>query len=512
MSARHKENPFEGLWRASAQEAVPYTEDFPEALLVLPELLDGAIGQGNAKQVTISLIAILKTKYSLSVKDTGSGIKNETRLLKWASAKEEDNYHRNGHGTKKFITKCDPNWATAKWEIWSRRVGGNVKRYSGPFDGLETPVEEFEDDTTTLMPSGTEIRIDFEMSILKSKSGTDYSDPNQLLIALRELICTRYSEARMTKTDFIVHIEHPSLTKPYHVSSHTHGWHSFEWHLQDGVKQGYIVKLPHASQEVSIDKGKWICSTFFINKDGRADYPLKDLFPTYGARNQSASRVHTFLEERMIEAINLHTLAGRDAPHNDYNGQICIVQFTTNKEGDYESLPKPCTTKVSFYEKDPQFVKFKHDFGKLIATKLGLPAVKWVKDNHPPKPPTPPSTPPSTPKPTPIPTPGPIPEPTPKPTPKPTPAPTPKPAPAPPPKPPAPTPKPAPPTKLELWGISINLSTTQELLIQNGNYSYNVPNCKQHCRDSLIHKINSCETKNDASSFLRKWVKLYKND
>lgn len=40
---------FESLWRASAHEAVPHTDLFPEALLVLPELTDNSISANATK-------------------------------------------------------------------------------------------------------------------------------------------------------------------------------------------------------------------------------------------------------------------------------------------------------------------------------------------------------------------------------------------------------------------------------------------------------------------------------
>jgi len=46
---------YNAMWRASAHEAVPYTNDFPECFLVLPELIDGAIAQGDASIVKINL-------------------------------------------------------------------------------------------------------------------------------------------------------------------------------------------------------------------------------------------------------------------------------------------------------------------------------------------------------------------------------------------------------------------------------------------------------------------------
>jgi hypothetical protein len=42
---------FAAGWRSSAHEAVPYTDDFPECLLVLPELYDGSLNQGNATEI-----------------------------------------------------------------------------------------------------------------------------------------------------------------------------------------------------------------------------------------------------------------------------------------------------------------------------------------------------------------------------------------------------------------------------------------------------------------------------
>lgn len=46
---------FHSLWRASANEAVAYANDFPEALLVLPELIDGALGDGRASEICIDI-------------------------------------------------------------------------------------------------------------------------------------------------------------------------------------------------------------------------------------------------------------------------------------------------------------------------------------------------------------------------------------------------------------------------------------------------------------------------
>jgi hypothetical protein len=144
---------FHALWRSSAFEAVPYTDDFPEALLVLPELIDGSIGQGQASKIILQ-ITLNGTKSNLKVRDNGVGIKNERRLLQWAAQKASDNLHRNGHGTKKCLTKWEQDYTKANWTIKYRLLGKNLQIIKGPFKGRDTDVSEDETDETTLMPSG----------------------------------------------------------------------------------------------------------------------------------------------------------------------------------------------------------------------------------------------------------------------------------------------------------------------------------------------------------------------
>ena len=71
---------YNAQWRASAHEAVPYTEDLAECFLVLPELIDGSIAQGNASKVTID-IQIKDNKGTLKVTDNGIGIKSNIRWI-----------------------------------------------------------------------------------------------------------------------------------------------------------------------------------------------------------------------------------------------------------------------------------------------------------------------------------------------------------------------------------------------------------------------------------------------
>ena len=93
-------------------------------------------------------------------------------------------------------------------------------------------------------------------------------------------------------------------------------------------------------------------------------------FPTYGNRNMNSSRVHISLDGRMIEAIPIWKLVGRESNHNDYNGLVGFVNFVSNTPGDFNKMPIPCTTKVSFYEPGKVFKEFVTDVGVVIRNSL----------------------------------------------------------------------------------------------------------------------------------------------
>ena len=350
------DDDWEGLWRGSATEAVPYAEDYTEALIVLPELWDGAIGQGQASTVTTTMKWLTEEKALLTVKDDGLGIKNERRLLRWAAPKSTDNLHRNGHGTKKALTKFHRDYPTAVWTIKYRRKGKNLQIISGPFLGNDTKVEEVEesDDHETLMPSGTQIEIEFNPTVL----GKYAADCDGLHNALRELVTTRMSEAVLQKTDFIIDIQKFKYSKS--ISGKAAGWHSFEWHMENAIASKTTkVVSKHVEQIVG---GRWEYTQYHILPSGKSSYHLKDprMFPLYGQKNMLGSRVHISLDDRMIEAIHMYKIMKSPANHNNYNGQVGFVRFFADSpQAAVDHMPIPCTTKVSFYENGDVFKKFK---------------------------------------------------------------------------------------------------------------------------------------------------------
>ena len=367
---------FHALWRSSAFEAVPYTDDFPEALLVLPELIDGSIGQGQASKITVQ-IALNSTKSNLKVRDNGVGIKNERRLLQWAAQKASDNLHRNGHGTKKCLTKWEQDYTKANWVIKYRVAGKNLQVIKGPFKGRDTDVNEDETDQTTLMPSGVEISIDFDTTVLAGLA----ENPDSLFKALKELIQTRYSEAVFERTEFVIDISAGDAAKklaPHSSKNAKAPWHSFKACVEKSFEDPRISMV--YTNRVQIEGGQYVVEVYYNTILGNTAFTLKKEFPKYGLKSMKSSRAHVSLDGRMIEAIPIYQLMGRDANHNDFNGFIVFVNFTPNTPADFNKLPSPCTTKVSLYENDPVLTIFKADFAKMMAPVIKDVLAKVEKD------------------------------------------------------------------------------------------------------------------------------------
>ena len=349
---------YHALWRSSAHEAVPYTDDFPEALLVLPELCDGSIGQGNASRITIQ-ISLDGENSKLKVTDNGGGIRNERRLLAWAASKATSNIHRNGHGTKKCLTKWEPNYEKAAWTICWRLPGKNLQTTTGPFKGYspDSIIDDEGADTIRLMPSGCEISIGFNaQSIL----GDLANNPDGLYTAIREIIQTRYSQETLSKTEFILDISHPLNTKLVSRSSKKEKWNSFKTCVINSIKNNIVKKLHESTHQ--IDGGYYTIEIYFIEVDGKTSFALKKEFPKYGLKSMRSSRAHMSLDQRVIEASPIYQLLGLEANHNDYNGYKVFVNFVPNTKDDFAKLPVPCTTKVSLYENDPVYKKFVINF------------------------------------------------------------------------------------------------------------------------------------------------------
>jgi 5-methylcytosine-specific restriction endonuclease McrA len=337
---------FNAQWRASAHEAVQYSDDMPECFLVLPELIDGAISQGAASKIIIS-ININNDVGILKVTDNGKGISNIDRLLNWASKDSTTVHHRYGHGSKKCLTKWNKDYYS-KWYIKHRTCdkkgkSGSLFTYNGPFRGIKMQADEDENDDTSLMPSGLEWCIEFNN---KEIMGNNCS-PEKIFEIIKETLRTRYSKKFFDVTEFIIQVN------DIKESSKDKKWKTFQECLEDEVKLNNCKIIKNISEDFNDIKMTYVKYNIFI--DGHKDFNLKKEFPIYGRKNMLCSRLHIALSGRTIEIAPFWKfIKGRESNHNSLNGIFGFINF----EGDYTKMPTPCTTKVSFYENCDNFKKF----------------------------------------------------------------------------------------------------------------------------------------------------------
>ena len=349
---------YNAQWRASAHEAVPYTEDLPECLSVFPELLDGAIGQGKAPKVTIE-IELNETTGILKVIDNGKGVTNPKRLLTWASKQSTELHHRYGHGSKKCLTKWSKDYSTAKWYVRFRTCDkrgkySSLTTFKAPFRGLDDNGEEDAEDETTLIPSGTEWCIDFNRSILGN-----FNSAQELLNIIKEIIRTRYSAKYLSTTEFIITVKEGDKIITESSKDSTKNWKTFEECLQDEITNGNAVIINNTVHPFN-DGINMRYTLYHLKINGNLRFDLKLEFPTYGAKNIKCARLHIALDGRTIEIPYIWKFfRGREGPHNDYNGLFGIVNFEGIGDSPiiFDSMPTPCTTKVSFYNNCPNYRK-----------------------------------------------------------------------------------------------------------------------------------------------------------
>ena len=367
-------NDFNGLWRASANEGVPYSEDFPEALLVLPEFIDGALGAGQASIIDIKFDITNPTECELIINDNGKGLISEKRMKSWSSKdigndKTENIY---GHGSKKALTKFAPDYTSAKWELFWRKqdkrgVSGVLNILSSPFNGLDTKHIEDENNDTICPGHGTCWKVIFDISVLGN-----INTAQSIMNAMQEIIRVRYEPSYFH--EYIINLEVTNGLDVFKKSSSE--WKSLKECLDNAVELG-DVKKTH-DDTITIDKTTAKYCFYEIIIDGR-QFNIPGL-SKFGKKNMEASRVHLARNGRYIEAMPYSKFIGKK-DHNSANGKIGFIIFTG------EELPTPCTTKVKLQEDCPILKKMKDEIIVRLKQKSS------VLSPPPPPPPPPPSNP-----------------------------------------------------------------------------------------------------------------------
>ena len=476
-------NDYHGLWRASANEGVPYSEDFPEALLVLPEFIDGALGAGEASIIDIKFNITNPTECELIVNDNGKGLISEKRMKEWSSKDIGNNKTENiyGHGSKKALTKFCIDYNNAKWKLYWRKQdkkghSSSLYTLTSPYNGLDTKHTEDEDNEDIVPEHGTCWKINFDISVL-GKINT----PEEIMSAMQEIIRVRYEPSYYHK--YIINIEViKDLNK---IKKSSKNWKSLKQCLESEISTGKTSKITKIrSLNTKLDNTTIDFSLYRIDEDGRK-YNIPD-FPTFGKKNMNSSRIHIARNGRYIEAMPYAKFMGKEY-HNSDNGKIGFIIFTG------EELPTPCTTKVKMQEECPIFKKMVNliieNINNEILDPKPVPEPKQPKQkivikklvpepNQRPVPePNPRPVPEPNQRPVPEPNPRPVPEPNPRPVPEPNQRPVPEPNPRPVPE-PNPRPVPEPNPKPEIINISKDDTKILEKLYIK--YGYKI----------LIEKIN----------------------
>jgi hypothetical protein len=355
-------NDFHGLWRASANEGVPYSEDFPEALLTLPEFIDNSLGAGGATVIEVKFNITNPKDCDLIITDNGKGLVSEKRMKEWSSKDVGSNSTENvyGHGAKKALTKFAPEYSTATWKMYWRKqdrrgLVGALNILSSPYNGLETSHIEDDKNDDICPDHGTRLTIKFDIDVLGK-----FDSSESLMTAVQELIRVRYEPSQYQPHTINVKIVNGVSV----LEQKSNEWKSLRECLEAEIPIN-VKKI--CERELTLDKTTAHVSFYEIVADGRS-YNIPGL-PTYGRKNMKASRVHIARHGRYIEAMPIAKFLGKEE-HNSLNGKIGFIRFTG------EELPTPCTTKVKMYEECPVFKKMITLIRKNVDPIITKPTVK----------------------------------------------------------------------------------------------------------------------------------------
>jgi len=363
MALNHEH--YSGLWRGSANEGMPYTDDFPEPLLVLPELWDGALGEGKATIIHTTVDITNPEKCILTLEDNGIGLVKESRFTRWMAPQGAGENHATesvySHGSKKCITKWAPEYDKAVWRVsWRKRdkrgsATGTLHFFKSPFLGPDTFRDEGidEEDDKICKDGGTKWEVEFNIKVLHN-----INTAIKLNNAIHEIIRTRLTQEAFNRCEMKTTIKDGE----YIIEKTTNEFCSLAQCLKDKFdRDEYVDELYNFT--VSSESGNTTAEVSFykIRGDGRKN--KIDGLPTFGRKNMTSTRVHLARNDRYIEAKHYHRWAEKEK-HNSDNGIIGFIKFTS----DTNILPTPSTTKVALREECPIYI----EMDALIKQKMKL--------------------------------------------------------------------------------------------------------------------------------------------
>jgi hypothetical protein len=336
-------------WRSWANNDIPYTADFPEALLTLTEFIDNSLGKGKATKVWVEIIVIDSLHAFIIIRDNGIGIDsyaNLERFITISSLESSDGNHRYGIGLFCALAKFAPNYSTAKWCATFKfdENTSHMKQISWPWSSpnamlnsmKKIPIDDSNRDT------GLEMVIEFNPSeLLKDLA----MNPTKLFEKLKERLTTKYGKALLESFELDLTVRY-GTTKVVTENSRKNNWKSFEQVLNDNPSCRVVFKkkIQYANLDVEVTQ-------YSLEKSKKCPHliALKKAFPTFGSRNENGQRVHIYNDDRLIESRPKYLMDGRKG-HDGQNDEIVILKTVSTPET-FHLQPEPATIKVSVLEK-----------------------------------------------------------------------------------------------------------------------------------------------------------------
>jgi hypothetical protein len=368
-------------WRAWAKSDIPYTADFPEALLTFTEFIDNSLGKGKATKVWVEIIIIDSHRAIIIIRDNGVGIDSHGNLERFiiiASPESSDGNHRYGMGRFCALTKFAPTYSTAKW--WATfkfdENTSHMKQISYPWSSPSAMMNSMKkvpiDDSNRDI--GLEMVIEFNPSeILKDLA----MNPAKLFEKMKERLTTKYGKALLESFELDLTVRYGATVVT--ENSRRDNWKSFEQTLNELPSSSCSVvfnkKIKYANLDVQVTQYR-----LGTSKKCPHLIALKKAFPTFGSRNENGQRVHIYNDDRLIESRAKYLMDGRKG-HDTQNDEIVILKTVSTPET-FHLQPEPSTIKVSVLKNcknlDSIYKNFREEFKKekAIATAAAAAAQK----------------------------------------------------------------------------------------------------------------------------------------
>ena len=333
-------------WRAWAKSDIPYTADFPEALLTFTEFIDNSLGKGKATKVCVEIIIDSADRAIIRIRDNGVGIDshgNLERFITIASPESSDGNHRYGMGRFCALTKFAPTYSTAKWCATFKfdENTSHMKQISYPWSSPSAMMNSMKkipiDDSNRDI--GLEMEIEFNPSeILKDLA----TNPTKLFEKMKERLTTKYGNALLESFELDLTVRYGATVVT--ENSRRDNWKSFEQTLNELPSSSCSVvfnkKIKYANLDVQVTQYR-----LGTSKKCPHLIALKKAFPTFGSRNENGQRVHIYNDDRLIESRAKYLMDGRKG-HDTQNDEIVILKTVSTPET-FHLQPEPSTIKVS---------------------------------------------------------------------------------------------------------------------------------------------------------------------